>query len=135
MSSRIQTGNIDAHASETQYTPLHVAVKFGQSEAVRQLIAARARIDSQDVLGQTPLSVACCYDIGTDIPRQLLDAETNMEHVDKYSWKPIFWAASKGYLNVVKLLIDRGARKNDKDKRGQRPRDVTSNQQIRDLLN
>lgn len=135
MSSRIRTGNIDAHTSETQYTALHVAVKFGQTEGVRQLILARARIDSQDVLGQTPLSLACCYDIGIDIPRQLLDAEANMEHVDKYSWKPIFWAASKGYYDVVKLLVDRGARKNDKDKRGNRPRDVASNPQIQALLN
>lgn len=135
MRSRIQSGNIDAHTSTTQYTPLHIAVKFGQSEAVRQLIAARARIDSRDVLGQTPLSLACCYDIGTDILKQLLDAEADIEHVDRYSWKPIFWAASKGYYDVVKLLVYRGARKNDKDKRGQTPSDVASNQQIRALLN
>lgn len=134
MSSRIRSGNIDAHTSETKYTPLHIAVKFGQSVAVHQLIAARARIDSQDVLGQTPLSLACCYDIGTDIPRQLLDAEAAMEHVDRYSWRPIFWAASKGYYDVVKLLVDRGARTNDRDKRGKRPYDVASNQPIRDLL-
>jgi ankyrin repeat protein len=134
MRSRIRSGNIDAHTSETKYTPLHIAVKFGQSVAVRQLIAARARIDSQDVLGQTPLSLACCYDIGTDIPRQLLDAEAAMEHVDRYSWRPIFWAASKGYYDVVKLLVDRGARTNDRDKRGKRPYDVASNQPIRDLL-
>lgn len=135
MKSRIRGGNVDARASETRYTPLHVAVKFGQSEAVRQLIAARADVDRTDVLGQTPLGLACCYEVGTGIPRQLLDAGADMEIVDKYSWKPIFWAASKGYYDVVLLLVERGARKNDKDKRGQRPADVASNQRIRNLLN
>ncbi|KAH8817177.1 ankyrin repeat-containing domain protein [Xylogone sp. PMI_703] len=135
MRSRIRGGNINAHTSETRYTPLHIAVKFGQSEAVRQLIAAGANIDSEDVLGQTPLGLACCYEIGTGIPRQLLDAGADKEHVDKYSWEPIFWAASKGYYDVVKLLVDRGARKNDKDKRGERPLNVASDQRIRNLLN
>lgn len=132
--SRIQSGNIDAHTSTTRYTPLHIAVKFDQIEAVKQLIAARARIDSPDVLGQSPLSLGCCYQIDIYILRQLLDAEADTEHVDKYSWKPIFWAAYKGYYDVVKLLIDRGARKNDKDKRGRRPCDVAATQQIRALL-
>jgi len=134
MSSRIRSGDIDAHTSETKYTPLHIAVKFGQAEAVRQLIAARARIDSRDVLGQTALSLSCCYDVGNDIPKQLLDAEANIEHVDRYSWTPLFWASSKGYYSLCKLLVARGANKNARDKRGQRPYDVTSKAQIRDIL-
>ena len=134
MSSRIRSGNIDAHTSTTGYTPLHIAAKFGQGEAVRQLLVARARVDLRDVLGQTPLALACCYNVGTDIPRQLLQAEADPDHQDKYTWTPLFWAAYRGFYDVVKLLVDQGADKNAKDKRWKRPYDWASTQQIKTLL-
>jgi len=135
MSQKIRSaGNINARGTTTQYTALHVAVKFDQLEAVKQLISAGADVNPSDILGQTPLGLACCYDVGTEIPRRLLDAGATIDHVDRYSWTPLFWAARKGYYDVVKLLLSRGANKHAKDKRGQKPIDIASGLAVRDIL-
>jgi len=41
--------------------------------------------------------------------RELLSSGTNVNQQDKYGWTPLNWAAGKGNLNIVKVLLDAGA--------------------------
>ena len=46
-------------ADEKGWTPLHFASFNGNLNIVKFLISNNARIDSENVLGQTPLFIAC----------------------------------------------------------------------------
>lgn len=44
-------------------TPLHVAVKYGQADAVRLLLRRNASVNAVDKSGSTPLHICCTSDL------------------------------------------------------------------------
>jgi ankyrin repeat protein len=85
-------------------TPLHCAAYYGHGEACRALISTcRARIDSRDLFGNTPLILAAAnnklqcvevlMELGADITLRNDEGKTALE-----------WAREKGHAEVAALL-------------------------------
>ncbi|KAF2179314.1 ankyrin, partial [Zopfia rhizophila CBS 207.26] len=94
------------------HTPLHIAAKFGQERAIRQLLSAGAKKDARDNNNQTPLSICACYDVEPIIPQLLADRFIDLEVKDESGRTPISLAAEKGQVKVLELLIAHDANKN-----------------------
>jgi len=67
--------------------------------------------------------------------RRLLEAGADADFQHLHSlWRPIYWAAMSGNVEIVRLLIDSGARVNVLDAGGSSPLHMASNEEIRKLL-
>jgi ankyrin repeat protein len=122
----------DYPAMPRQTTALHYAATFGHARIIGQLVAAGAEIDSADVEGMRPLQyasrrnrtelVALMIGLGArpqtlhdavnanDIGRaiELIRLGTDLDAPDLVG-PPINLAAAKGYLAMVRILVDAGA--------------------------
>lgn len=90
---------------------LHVAAKFGKTDAVKQLIAAGAQVDSgaSSFMNASPLCFAVYYG-HEDTVQELIAHDANLNYVlDKILVTPLHIAAMKGRFKITKMLIDAGA--------------------------
>ncbi|WP_353274698.1 ankyrin repeat domain-containing protein [Wolbachia endosymbiont (group B) of Hofmannophila pseudospretella] len=115
--------------------PLHLAVKAGSLDIIKLLFNKGANVNATDMYGQTPLSLAIrrnCRDIVEFLRQAQLDLDRELSNAtqDSCSGKikslvsrganinirnndrntPLHLAAKKGYLCMVKELIENGAR-------------------------
>jgi ankyrin repeat protein len=67
----VETGGFMRDCRTKGETPLHRAAAFGDSDTIRLLLDAGAKIDARDVNGDTPLAWASWYLRPTSILRQL----------------------------------------------------------------
>lgn len=90
-------------------SPLAEAVRGGSTDAVRQLVEARANLDQPDRDGRTPLILAVLG--GHDeILRLLLDRGAKADIRDtKDGTTALMWAANTGRRSFVELLLKHGA--------------------------
>jgi ankyrin repeat protein len=106
---RALLGKVDVNAPGTDGTPaLHWAVRTGDIETARLLVASGADAKLPNRLGLTPLAVAA----GTGnaaIMRVLLDAGADPNSSDPAGETMLMSAARIGVLDAVQLLLDRGA--------------------------
>jgi len=136
--------NVSARNNEGQ-VPLHLAARFEMGDMVKLLLGSGADIKARDRFGTTPLCYAVCYvhgkldfirfllnqgaepDIYSSVAlgekekvEQFLTANPELVNTDKnwYGMTPLHVAARYGRLEIVKLLLDRGADINAGDKRG-----------------
>ena len=114
-------------------TPLHWAAWRGRVEIARMLIDAGANLDIQDDQGQTPLHWAAKYG-REEIARMLIGAKADVNVQDKWGSTPLHGAARWGYEEISKMLIGAGANKDVQDNKGLYPYDLTSNQELKNLL-
>jgi len=119
-------------------TPLHLAVKTGRLDCVNLLLKNEKESkddatddDNQPALkeslltkvnkkGKMPIHVAACSG-NSEIVTSLLDAGSDINKPTKAQFDkltPLMIAANAGHLDTVKLLIDRGAKIEVKDRRG-----------------
>ena len=77
---------------------------------VRVLLHARAVVDAADAGEMTALMKACRSGASRDVVKQLLDAGADVNSVDVNNDTPLHFAARGGYVELVQLLIERGAR-------------------------
>jgi ankyrin repeat protein len=115
------------------YTPLHLAVREESVEIARMLIDAGADLDVQDKWERTPLHWAAVYG-RVEITRMLIDAKADVNVQDKWDNTPLHWAAIKGNEEIAQMLIDAGARKDIQNNKGNLPYDLTTNQELQNLL-
>src|SRR5690349_1994752 len=100
MKQILQLGVVDVNAkNEDGWTALHVAANDGHIEVAKLLIEAGADINK--AVDDNPLQIA----------NQERHSETNLYGTTPLSEKatnqtPLFVAASKGHLGVVRLLLD-----------------------------
>jgi ankyrin repeat protein len=91
---------------------LHVAVRAGDIDQVRQLLAQGAKVNERDTLGGSALHDACW---GGDVKmvRLLLDhkADPNLPHKEGGS-TPLHYAIITNHPDIVTLLLARGAKLN-----------------------
>ncbi|RFN48856.1 ankyrin repeat protein [Fusarium flagelliforme] len=94
---------------EAQWTPLHQASFAGDAKVIDCLIGNGADINSKERIGQTPLLLAARYGRLEVVQRLVAEDGIDMNSEDIYQTSPVEEAARSGFLNVAKLLRDRGA--------------------------
>lgn len=96
------------------WTPLHLAVLHEQKEAIRTLIKLGADVNAKNKEAETPLWIAISELKKPDIAELLLDlgAKINSRRGDLLGMTPLDWAAFDGKLEMVKMLLKRGANPN-----------------------
>jgi ankyrin repeat protein len=91
------------------------AAGSGDVQRVKELIDAKADVETKDKFGRTPLMVAATNG-HVDIVSLLLDKGANIEANDKFGHTALILAAASGKADVIKLLLDRGANIEARDK-------------------
>lgn len=84
---------------------LALAVREGNKEVIEVLLEGRARVDSKNQFGETPLMLAS---IKGDrmLSAQLLEAGASPSQP---GWNPLIYAAVDGHNELIRLLLERGA--------------------------
>lgn len=105
--------------SSDGWTALHLAAFFGQTEAVRELLAGNAAVDarSKNNMNNTALHAAQVFK-NVDAVRLLLEhgAEVNAQQHGGYT--ALHSAAQNGSREMVELLLKHGANKSVRDDSG-----------------
>jgi ankyrin repeat protein len=106
-------------------TPLHSAVLGGSVGLLGLLLEARAQINVHDEQGFTPLHFAA-QEYLPEIARILLarGADVNAQDLDGASvlWRAVF--SARGRLEIVRLLLDGGAKPDMPNHEGVTPRQL-----------
>lgn len=99
-------------------TALFYACKFGFMDLIEFLRSKGATFDVVNTYGQTPL-IAACTALRRDVVDIILSETT--EHInvgDKEGYTPLFWAINPDHLDLIKLLVEKGADSTVKSVRG-----------------
>ena len=108
--------NVNARQSNTERTPIFMAVSWGNVDAVDLLLAGGADLRAVDQSGLTPLHVASEIDasasVMSNIVTRLLKAGASTDARDSLRGTPLHRAANAGRLVMVALLLEAGARIN-----------------------
>ncbi|KAK5115613.1 hypothetical protein LTR85_009784 [Meristemomyces frigidus] len=107
---------------EKNGTSLALATKSNFHKIVRLLVDAGVEVNYQDQQGETALHVAARF--GHDECARILLSSSgtfgvNIELAEKtYGWTPLFVASVDGHMEIVKLLVQKGAHVANKDYSG-----------------
>jgi ankyrin repeat protein len=104
-------------------TMLHVAVEESRNNCLEKLLLEdlnRNELNSQDLLGRTPIFLAC--DQGNKkIVQLLIQSKANINIADNNRWTPLHSACHKGHKEIVQKLIESEARVNKVSNNGSTP--------------
>lgn len=101
------TCEIDVHAADSEGTTvLHYACTWGDTRAVRLLLAAGVDVNALGDMGQQPLHVAVSSRF-CDIVELLLSHNASTNQKDLFGYTPLEWANQMGYQDVCSLLEKR----------------------------
>ena len=90
-------------------TPLHAAVKAGNTAKVWAMLANGAQVNARNNdSGWTPLHGAACYGHKA-VAALLIDNKADINAKDKDGSTPLHWAAQNGHEAVAALLLANGA--------------------------
>lgn len=115
--------NPNAAEDEDDDKPLAQAVTYGETEIVKMLIAAGAKVDARDSTSRTPLMLAASM-CETGIAKALIAAGAKVDARNEEGETSIFMAAQADDIEMVKMLIAAGANVKARDKFGQSVLDV-----------
>lgn len=84
---------------------------YNPAERIKQLLAYGANPDMKDESGFTPLHICCRngWNGHMDIIKILIDAGADINSICIYGSTPLYLASRNGNLDIVKLLISKGA--------------------------
>jgi ankyrin repeat protein len=91
-------------------TALHLAALGGHVDCVMWCLEMRANVSARDGVGCTPLHYASFVSGNVDIVRVLLDAGATVEARTNSRWSSLHCAIATDRVNVMRALIDRGAK-------------------------
>jgi len=111
----------NAHAPDG-FTPLGLATYFGQTEAVKALLAggARVNVSSRKGMRVMPLHSATAGK-QLEIVRLLLAHGADVNARQEGGYTPLHQAAASGQIELARLFIARGANVNAKTENGKTP--------------
>ncbi|CAF0726075.1 unnamed protein product [Brachionus calyciflorus] len=98
--------------SKLGISPLMLAAMNGHTQAVKFLIEAGSDVNSQIETNRNTALTLACFQGRTDVVSLLLDKKANIEHRAKTGLTPLMEAASGGYDQVGRILLERGADEN-----------------------
>jgi len=97
------------------FTPLMKAALNGHYEAVVRLVEKGAGIDLVDKGGYTAMMLAASNNFH-QIVEYLVNRGANINHVEHtHGWNALIWAAKRGHVQTVKVLLKHQPDKNIKD--------------------
>ncbi|KUM59493.1 hypothetical protein ACN42_g7648 [Penicillium freii] len=94
-------------AGDNGHTPLHTAACSGHAEVVKLLLEKGAKIHNGSDGSETPLYCACLNG-HHQVAQMLLQWEPELMTTHE-EWIPLFAASKCGFLDIVQLLIQKGA--------------------------
>ncbi|XP_054710914.1 ankyrin repeat domain-containing protein 17-like [Uloborus diversus] len=95
--------------SKLGISPLMLASMNGHVQAVKLLLDMGSDINAQIETNRNTALTLACFQGRHEVVSLLLDRKANVEHRAKTGLTPLMEAASGGYVEVGKVLIDKGA--------------------------
>ncbi|KAG8184302.1 hypothetical protein JTE90_008987 [Oedothorax gibbosus] len=95
--------------SKLGISPLMLAAMNGHVQAVKLLLDMGSDINAQIETNRNTALTLACFQGRNEVVGLLLDRKANVEHRAKTGLTPLMEAASGGYVEVGKVLIDKGA--------------------------
>ena len=118
--------NVNA-ADKKGHTPLHEAASLNQVEIAKLLIDEGAQIDAENNGGGTSLYMAAAFG-RKDVAKFLISQNADINKADNiHGYTPLHTAAKHGHIEVVQLLLEKGANPALQDKYDNRPIDYLRN--------
>ncbi len=121
---------LDSFSSEG-FTSLTLAAHFGHLDTMRLLLdrGADASVVSRHPVGATPL-IAALFGRQVEAARMLIERGADVDTKrggkgwPRAGWSPLHYAAAYGFVDIVALLLERGASSDARDDSGSSPLDV-----------
>ncbi|XP_064603015.1 LOW QUALITY PROTEIN: myotrophin-like [Liolophura sinensis] len=111
------------------------SLKNGELEQVRKIVEAKGPevIKKEIENGRMALHFAADYG-QTDVMEYLISKGADVNQQDKHGISPLLAAIWEGHTSCVKLLLEKGAKKDGKSPDGSRLIECAETQDIKDLL-
>ncbi|XP_017781821.1 PREDICTED: ankyrin repeat domain-containing protein 17-like isoform X2 [Nicrophorus vespilloides] len=98
--------------SKLGISPLMLAAMNGHTSAVKLLLDMGSDINAQIETNRNTALTLACFQGRHEVVSLLLDRKANVEHRAKTGLTPLMEAASGGYVEVGRVLLDKGAEVN-----------------------
>ncbi|XP_044743261.1 ankyrin repeat and KH domain-containing protein 1 isoform X4 [Chrysoperla carnea] len=95
--------------SKLGISPLMLAAMNGHTAAVKMLLDMGSDINAQIETNRNTALTLACFQGRHEVVSLLLDRKANVEHRAKTGLTPLMEAASGGYVDVGRVLLDKGA--------------------------
>lgn len=114
----VQAGAVPDPVNDRLYTPLMLAVENHHEDIIEYLITAGSHLQPRGDDGMTCLHLAAKAG-NVEMCKILLNARLlNINMQDDGGWTPLVWATEHKHVEIVKLLMGRGADPNITDNEG-----------------
>ncbi|XP_059621039.1 ankyrin repeat and KH domain-containing protein mask isoform X3 [Phlebotomus argentipes] len=95
--------------SKLGISPLMLAAMNGHTQAVKLLLDMGSDINAQIETNRNTALTLACFQGRHEVVNLLLERKANVEHRAKTGLTPLMEAASGGYIEVGRVLLDKGA--------------------------
>ena len=114
--------NVEIEASqEGDPIPLSLACHYGHEDIAMMLIGRGANVIACNADGLEPLHITC-REGHTRLAKTLTTRGARLDQEDKYMcWTPLFYAASEGHADCVRILLEAGCNVHVVDELGKTP--------------
>lgn len=106
-------GDIEAQSERTKDTPLSLACSGGRQE-VNILTSSSPFTIKMSLFGKRKTESLSCVFFSFQVVELLLLRGANKEHRNVSDYTPLSLAASGGYVNIIKILLNAGAEINSR---------------------
>lgn len=129
-------GGADVNAKDNMgNTPMMTACRWADDTTVSFLLRHGATADSpKSPKGRTPLMIACAYYSGKKICAMLISYGANVNATASDGTTALMLAAMNAKLDVVMLLLGKGAKPEMKDQSGKTALDYAKTAEVSDYL-
>eukprot|EP00961_Rhodomonas_salina_P184677 2493281-Rhodomonas_salina.1 len=114
-SKPIATPGRSKNREEMVLASVHAAARYGNIEALRNLVA-KSGPNEKDSVGFTPSHFAACYG-HTEALTFLIGNGSDIEVTSEHGWTPLHVAARNGHIDCVTVLLEAGVDVNKPDQK------------------